>query len=69
MNKFNKISKFSYHIVNNLCHKQESIIQKSTLLKLNDMKYTDKILQSSQFIYSELPVRFSRRIKELVEIF
>lgn len=68
MNKFNRISNYSYHIVNNLSKKPESFIYKSNLLKLNKLNKEEKILHSSNFILNELPIRFSRRIKELEEL-
>lgn len=57
MNKFNRISNYSYHIVNNLSKKPESVIYKSNLLKLNKLNKEEKILHSSKFILNELPIR------------
>lgn len=68
MKNINRISNYSYHIINSLCNKPESMITKSSLLGMKKLSQKNKILLSSQFIYNELPIRFSRRIKELEEL-
>lgn len=68
MKNINRISKYSYHVVNSLCNKSETLISKSTLLGLRKIDFDKKILHSSKFIYNELPIRFSRRIKELEDL-
>lgn len=68
MTKINRISKYSYHIINSLCNKPETLVSKSSLLDMNKMSQKNKILLSSQIIHTEIPIRFSKRIKELEEL-
>lgn len=60
-----RISKFSYHLINNLSNKSETIVSKSSLLNMKNMPKNNRILYASNFIYNELPIRFAKRIREL----
>lgn len=63
-----RISNYSYHIINSLCNKPETFVNRKFLLNMNNLKYEDRILNSSIFLHNELPIRLSRRIKELEEL-
>lgn len=63
-----RISNFSYHIINSLCNKPETSVSKEFLINAKKLSFDKRILASSQFLYNELPIRFSRRIKELEKL-
>lgn len=63
-----RISNYSYHIINSLCNKSETLISRSFLLNMNRLTKKNRILNSSKFLYNELPIRLSRRIKELEKL-
>lgn len=63
-----RISNYSYHIINNLCKKKETFITKKFLISMEKLCFNDRIKLSSKFLYNELPIRFSRRIKELEKL-
>ena len=60
-----RISNYSYHIINNLCRKEETFVTKSFLLSMQKLNFNNRIKLSTKFLYKEIPIRFSRRIKEL----
>lgn len=63
-----RISNYSYHIINNLCKKKETFITKKFLISMGNLSFNDRIKLSSKFLYNEIPIRFSRRIKELEKL-
>lgn len=63
-----RISNYSYHIINSLRNKSETIVTKKFLLNMNNLTYKNKIISSSQFLYQELPIRLSKRIQDLEKL-
>ena len=63
-----RISNYSYHIINKLCNKSETLVSRNFLLNMNKTSKKNRILNSSRFLYNELPIRLSRRIKELEQL-
>jgi len=60
-----RISKYSYHLINNLSNKSETFVSKKSLLKMAPLNKNNQILFASKYIYNEIPIRFSKRIREL----
>ena len=67
-NVINFVTKNSYYLINNFSRKSETLVSKDMLLKMKNIPYNNRIINASQFVCSELPIRFSKRIKELEEL-
>jgi pyruvate dehydrogenase kinase 2/3/4 len=63
-----RISNYSYHIINSLRNKSETNVTKNFLLNMDKLTYKNKIISSSKFLYQELPIRLSKRIKDLEKL-
>ena len=61
----NRISKYSYQLINNLCNKKETLVSKSSLLNMQNIPKKNQIIFSSQYLYNELPIRLAHRVKDL----
>ena len=58
-------TKNRYYFINFLSKKKNKMISKNSLLGMRNIDKKNRILIASQFIYNEIPIRFSKRIKEL----
>ena len=57
-----------YNIINRLKTCDETLITKKNLINMMDSNINNRIIYASQFTYNEMPLRFSKRIKELEEL-
>ena len=58
----------TYFLINYLNKSKETLVSKNTILGYNSLSKEHKILNASKFIYNEIPIRFSKRIKELEDL-
>lgn len=58
----------TYFLINYLNKSKETLVSKKTILEYNGLSKEKKVLNASKFIYNEIPIRFSKRIKELEDL-
>jgi pyruvate dehydrogenase kinase 2/3/4 len=64
----NLLSKNIYSAVNTLATINETKIQKSQLIGMNKLSQSNRILAAAPYLFEEMPIRLSGRIKELEKL-
>jgi len=63
-----KILNNTYFLINYLNKSKETFVSKKNIIDYNTLTKEHRILNASKFIYNEVPIRFSKRIKELEDL-
>ena len=63
-----KILNNPYFLINYLNKSKESLISKKMIIESKKLPKKNRIINATNFIYNEIPIRFAKRIKELEDL-